>query len=321
MKTTHADIASRLLETLAFALDRNPRAKFWCQRPGDNGPQFCTHDGRRWTQENASLNPDGADCATVALRLLEAMEAGVTLFAWCPAQAGLVALDLDRHEGKPDGVANLASWLSGWLWPGETLPTWATDPTAHPAHVRTPGGGFHLYFEGLGLSKKVAVAESVELMSGPAWLAAPESLRGGKAPGVYSLHGNLQDAPRLADCPPLQRAVKDLQREEAQRAQGRAETKAKRAARPLVSDRGQASPETVAGWVEQNIESGECSPGGRNDAAKVLMRRAYDAGYTGEDELVDLCFSVGSVGGFDIRSLPERELHSIARHHIAHMRG
>jgi hypothetical protein len=87
--------------------------------------------------------------------------------------SGIVALDLDRHDGGPDGVAAFAAACTarGAGWPATFT-------------VQTPHGGLHLYFR----------APAVPVMSGPGpWpgtdVRAPGHRTGGYLVGPGSVAG------------------------------------------------------------------------------------------------------------------------------------
>jgi hypothetical protein len=71
-----------------------------------------------------------------------------------------VAVDIDRHPGKVDGLENFYK-----LFPRETLPVELQDlPGSFPCYVQTPSGGFHLYFSYEGPELKLReLAPCVEI--------------------------------------------------------------------------------------------------------------------------------------------------------------
>ncbi len=93
----------------------------------------------------------------------------------CRASA-IVGIDLDRHPGKPDGVASFARLA------GEHGPGWPSTFT-----VATPSGGLHLYFAvpaGLAVPSIVGIWPGVDTR-GPGlrtggYLAGPGSVVGGR---------------------------------------------------------------------------------------------------------------------------------------------
>jgi hypothetical protein len=62
-----------------------------------------------------------------------------------------LAIDIDRHPGKADGLETFYR-----LFPRETLPEELKDiPGSFPCYVLTPSGGYHLYFRYDGPELKV----------------------------------------------------------------------------------------------------------------------------------------------------------------------
>jgi hypothetical protein len=100
-----------------------------------------------------------------------------------------LAIDIDRHPGKADGLETFYR-----LFPRETLPEELKDiPCSFPCYVQTPNGGIHLYFEYAGPEVKLReLAPGIEIKE---WqITAPGSRREN---GDYSLHGDFSGAPPL----------------------------------------------------------------------------------------------------------------------------
>jgi hypothetical protein len=100
-----------------------------------------------------------------------------------------VAVDIDRHPGKADGLETFYR-----LFPRETLPTELQNlPGSFPCYVQTPSGGYHLYFRYEGPELKLReLAPGIEIKE---WqVTAPGSRREN---GDYILHGEFADAPPL----------------------------------------------------------------------------------------------------------------------------
>lgn len=112
-------------------------------------------------------------------------------FYFIPQDAGLLCLDIDRKQGKPDGLKELYK-----LFPKDTLPRALQDiEQFFPCYVSTPSGGYHLYFKYNGeLIRKTDLCPEVEVKHGKPGLTVPGSR---KENGDYILHGNLDDAPWL----------------------------------------------------------------------------------------------------------------------------
>jgi hypothetical protein len=100
-----------------------------------------------------------------------------------------VAVDIDRHPGKADGLESFYR-----VFPREAMPRALRDiPRSFPCYVTTPSGGFHLYFRYDGPELKLReLAPAVEVKE---WqITAPGSVR---ETGGYVLHGEPADAPPL----------------------------------------------------------------------------------------------------------------------------
>jgi hypothetical protein len=101
-----------------------------------------------------------------------------------------LAIDIDRHSGKPDGLETFYK-----LWPPKILPAELQDILngSFPCYVTTPSGGFHLYFRYDGPELKLReLASGIEVKE---WqITVPGSRREN---GEYILHGELADAPPL----------------------------------------------------------------------------------------------------------------------------
>jgi hypothetical protein len=100
-----------------------------------------------------------------------------------------LVLDIDRKPGKPDGLK-----IFYQIFSKETLPAELQDlPQSFPCFVKTPSGGFHLYFKYSGPEFKLPnLGPSVELKE---FQITPPGSR--KENGEYILHGELSDAPPL----------------------------------------------------------------------------------------------------------------------------
>ncbi|HEY3958711.1 MAG TPA: bifunctional DNA primase/polymerase, partial [Streptosporangiaceae bacterium] len=113
--------------------------------------------------------------------------AGSNTGVGCRASS-IVGLDLDRHEGKPDGVASFARLC------GEHGAGWPSTFT-----VATPSGGLHLYFRvspGEGLASVIGWLPGVDVR-GPGrkaggYLAGPGSIT---PAGQYVIAAGIEAAP------------------------------------------------------------------------------------------------------------------------------
>jgi hypothetical protein len=112
-------------------------------------------------------------------------------FYFIPQAAGLLCLDIDRKPNKPDGLKELYK-----LFPKDTLPRALQDIERYfPCYVKTPSGGYHLYFKYAGGPvRKTDLCPEVEIKHGKPGLTAPGSK---KENGNYTLYGELSDAPPL----------------------------------------------------------------------------------------------------------------------------
>jgi hypothetical protein len=100
-----------------------------------------------------------------------------------------LAVDVDRHPGKADGLENFYK-----LFPRGILPEELRNlPESFPCYTQTPSGGFHFYFRYEGPELKLReLAPGVEIKE---WqITAPGSRREN---GGYILHGDLNEAPPL----------------------------------------------------------------------------------------------------------------------------
>jgi hypothetical protein len=125
-----------------------------------------------------------AACTADPVRLTASWPAGANIGVGCRA-SGVAGLDLDRHDGKPDGLATFAELAAaaGAGWP-VTLT------------VATPHDGLHLYFRvpaGLTVCSMAAAWPGVDVR-GPGYrtggyLAGPGSVVGGRPYAVTSNPG------------------------------------------------------------------------------------------------------------------------------------
>jgi len=112
-------------------------------------------------------------------------------FYFIPQAAGLLCLDIDRKPGKSDGLKELYK-----LFPKDTLPRALQDIERYfPCYVKTPSGGYHLYFKYAGETvRKTDLCPEVEVKHGKPGLTAPGSR---KENGEYILYGDIENAPPL----------------------------------------------------------------------------------------------------------------------------
>jgi hypothetical protein len=115
----------------------------------------------------------------------------INRFYFIPQDAGLLCIDIDRKEGKKDGLKELYK-----LFPKDTLPRGLQDiERFFPCYVSTPSGGYHLYFRyNRETIRKCDLCPEVEIKHGRPGLTAAGSR---KENGEYVLHGDIADAPPL----------------------------------------------------------------------------------------------------------------------------
>jgi len=115
---------------------------------------------------------------------------GTENWKFIPADNGLFCLDVDRKEGKADGLKELLSAL------GNNAPPELQDiESRFPCYVKTPSNGYHLYFKYNGAKiKNAELFPSVETKHGSAGLTAAGSYKDGKP---YILYGAIENAPPL----------------------------------------------------------------------------------------------------------------------------
>lgn len=132
-----------------------------------------------------------SDIETVKKRMGE----GTELFRFIPADHGFLCLDIDKgHASGKDGITAFYELFDRELLP-ETLKD--IEGGSFPCYTKTPSGGLHLFFRYNGPPVKngeLELAPGVEAKHGSPGLNAPGSAKQGKP---YTLHGELENAPRL----------------------------------------------------------------------------------------------------------------------------
>ena len=114
-------------------------------------------------------------------------------FQLYPYQSDLVVLDIDVKNGK-NGINDLYR-----LFEDTPAPTYLETVDMHPCHVKTPSGGYHLYFLYAGRKQFQSGLirqdmPGLEVIHYNHVLTAPGSEREN---GRYTLYGSLEQAPRL----------------------------------------------------------------------------------------------------------------------------
>jgi hypothetical protein len=126
---------------------------------------------------------------------------GFSWFQLHPQTMFLIVIDLDIKDGK-DGLKAMHEVFQRYL-KGSFLPAYLIDVDKHPCYVRTPSGGYHLYFYHSRYDKKFKSEDvSKRLINNPGFeiihykhlITAPGSVR---EKGEYRLIGNLDDAPHF----------------------------------------------------------------------------------------------------------------------------
>jgi hypothetical protein len=194
-----------------------------------------------------------------------------------------LALDIDRHEGKPDGVSEFYKLCERLGKTRRTLPNClcridepVSDDTEHPAYTTTPTDGLHLFFAWDGTPCKKELCPSVEIKTQS--ITAPGSYKDGLP---YRLHGDLRNAPPL---PAFLRSAVLPER--------KVYTPRKRQAFTGAADWAR-----IVEWTQQDARGAE----GRNATAYSLAFKARHHGW-GEAETLTALLSEPLLG-----SLPDTE--------------
>jgi len=118
-------------------------------------------------------------------------------FRFIPKQAGYLVIDIDRHEGKIDGLQSFYKFLSQNHINEPMLKD--IENGSFPCFVTTPNNGFHLYFKYSGNENfPRKLTDGVEVFySDRAFITAPFSVVPGIGSELYMLYDDLNDAPYL----------------------------------------------------------------------------------------------------------------------------
>jgi hypothetical protein len=115
----------------------------------------------------------------------------VQCFGFHPVDAGLVVIDVDRHEGMPDGAKTFAE-----RWPEAWLVRWAIPYTKTPHN----GAHFHFRYDGPKRFRSGDIAPGVECKHVGALVTAPGSIHPDE--GLpYVLAGGFDDFPSIDEPP------------------------------------------------------------------------------------------------------------------------
>lgn len=175
----------------------------------------------------------------------------------------MVVLDLDIKNGK-NGLNSLNAIAA-------KLGCEPIDARKHPCVVRTPSGGYHLYFrapKGKVFQSNV-VAEGVDVFHANKMLTAPGSQK--HVDGElrdYTLHGSIADAPVLLEW------IEGLL--------DAAETSYEREAREQRYERREFKTQLTPDQICDRVTAKRCGYSGRNEACSVLAFTLAKAGF---DEL------------------------------------
>lgn len=116
----------------------------------------------------------------------------ILCYSFCPKTANLIVFDIDcKHEGI-DGLTNWYNFLKQCY--GGIIPSFLQDVTKYPCYVKTPHGGYHVYFfyDGDEFFGNSSIVTDVEVKHQD--ITAAGSVRGG---GKYIMYGRLEYARRL----------------------------------------------------------------------------------------------------------------------------
>ena len=142
-------------------------------------------------------------CSGTILYLLKGYGKGrykrpkIRRFRFIPKQAGFLVIDIDRHEGKVDGLQSFYKFLSQNHINEPMLKD--IENGSFPCFVATPNKGFHLYFKYSGNENfPRKLTDGVEVFySDRAFITVPFSIVHGIGSELYMLCGDFDDAPCL----------------------------------------------------------------------------------------------------------------------------
>ncbi|MDR2785679.1 MAG: bifunctional DNA primase/polymerase [Treponema sp.] len=185
-----------------------------------------------------SKDDDPAAYTTDVQKIAAAWKQGVRRFK-AFIRGRFVVIDIDRKPGKADGLASLYK-----LFPPDIMPRDFQDipGASFPCYVKTPSGGFHLYFRYDGPELKLReLAPGIEIKERQ--ITAPGS---GKENGAYVLHGEFSGAPPLygAILERIEEVKRKQEREKAERTKPRTRAAADR---PMRFDRPRVTLDDLAG--------------------------------------------------------------------------
>jgi hypothetical protein len=180
-----------------------------------------------------------------------------------------LVLDVDRKSGKLDGLE-----IFYQIFPKETLPAELQDlPQSFPCYVKTPSGGFHLYFKYAGPELKLSnLGPSVEAKEFQ--ITPPGSC---KENGEYILHGELNNAPLLYGL--IIDAIEEAKRKKEQAKEERSKPRTKAVAdRPMRFEKPRITLDDLA-------NEAIAAYAGNHNRQVSFSGRAYRCGFYGAETL------------------------------------
>ncbi|MDR1107230.1 MAG: bifunctional DNA primase/polymerase, partial [Treponema sp.] len=181
-----------------------------------------------------------------------------------------LAVDIDRHPGKADGLENFYK-----LFLREILPEELRNlPESFPCYTQTPSGGFHLYFRYEDPELKLReLAPGIEIKE---WqITTPGSRREN---GDYILHGEFADAPPLYGL--ILDVIEDSKRKKEQVKAERSQPRSAKAAtdRPIRFTQPRITLDTLA-------DEAITAHAGHHDRQVSFAGRAYRCKFSGAETL------------------------------------
>ncbi|MCA6079806.1 MAG: bifunctional DNA primase/polymerase, partial [Endomicrobium sp.] len=118
----------------------------------------------------------------------------ISCFRFVPADYEYIVIDIDRHEGKEDGLENFYTWLKKQGLSRSSLPMYLQNiDENNQCYVRTKRDGYHLYFKCPNVQNikfENNPADSVECL-----VTKPVTIGGSCVNGQkYKLFGRLENA-------------------------------------------------------------------------------------------------------------------------------
>jgi hypothetical protein len=224
-----------------------------------------------------------------------------------PKAAGLICLDIDCKNGK-DGISEFYNFCRTRGKSKEQLPKMLQElPNNFPCFVKTPNGGYHLYFKERG-EREVKIphlpkAPSVEVKTKQ--LTAAGSFKDGKP---YILYGDISAAPLLPIF--IKNAIFNTETMKKNPREKRVlfpKQKGKQRVKSLQQKKDWEKPswDKITEWTQED-KFLEIS-GGRNKRAFHLALKANTHKYTFDETLNEI------LNDTTVNSLPEREIRDVVK--------